>query len=105
MLLFALVPGMPFLPFMLRRGWAWHCSLVRRIAVGLPRGNSRPPRRLWPRRKDRLGDVLDFDDIHVEFAPDLVPMVLDPATGLDARIANMRTHVASAFGLCCRKFG
>lgn len=43
--------------------------------------------------------MLDLDEIHVEFAPDLVAMVLDPATGLDARIANMRTHVATTFGL------
>jgi flagellar biosynthesis protein FlhA len=43
--------------------------------------------------------VLDFDDIHIEFAPDLVPMVLDPATGLDARISNIRNHMATAFGL------
>jgi flagellar biosynthesis protein FlhA len=46
-----------------------------------------------------MGDMLDFDDIHIEFAPNLVAMVLDPATGLDARITNMRVHVASAFGL------
>ena len=46
-----------------------------------------------------LGDVLELDDIHVEFAPDLVNMVLDPGTGLDARIANMRVHVATVFGV------
>jgi flagellar biosynthesis protein FlhA len=46
-----------------------------------------------------MGDVLDLDDIHVQFAPDLVQMVLDPATGLDARITNMRNHVATAFGI------
>jgi len=40
-----------------------------------------------------------LDDIHVEFSPDLVNMVLDPGTGLDARIVNMRTHVASVFGV------
>lgn len=51
-----------------------------------------------PKRK-QMGDVLDFDEIHIEFAPNLVGMVLDPATGLDVRISNMRTHVASAFGL------
>jgi flagellar biosynthesis protein FlhA len=28
-----------------------------------------------------------------------VPMVLDPATGLDARITNMRNHVVRSFGL------
>jgi flagellar biosynthesis protein FlhA len=43
--------------------------------------------------------VLDFDEIHIEFAPDLVGMVLDPATGLDARIGNMRAHVAAGYGL------
>jgi flagellar biosynthesis protein FlhA len=42
---------------------------------------------------------LDFDDIHIEFAPDLVNMALDPATGLDARIANMRTYAATGFGI------
>jgi len=46
-----------------------------------------------------MGDMLDLDDIHLEFAPDLVDMVLDPGTGLDARIANMRNHVATEFGV------
>jgi flagellar biosynthesis protein FlhA len=46
-----------------------------------------------------IGDVLDFDEIHIEFAPNLVGMALDPATGLDGRIANMRNHVAANFGL------
>jgi len=49
--------------------------------------------------RQSLGDVLDLDDIHVEFAPDLVEMVLDPGNGLDARIASMRNHVATQFGL------
>jgi flagellar biosynthesis protein FlhA len=46
-----------------------------------------------------LGDILDFDDIHIEFAPDLVGMALDPTTGLEARITNMRNHVATSFGI------
>ncbi|MGI3170033.1 flagellar biosynthesis protein FlhA [Pseudooceanicola sp. C21-150M6] len=46
-----------------------------------------------------LGDVLDLDDIHLEFSPDLVDMVLDPGTGLDARISNIRSYVATKFGL------
>jgi len=46
-----------------------------------------------------MGEILELDDIHVEFAPDLVNMVLDPGTGLDARISNMRRHVATQFGL------
>lgn len=46
-----------------------------------------------------MGDVLDFDDIHVEFASSLVSLVLDPATGLDARIITMRQHIAATYGL------
>ena len=46
-----------------------------------------------------LGDKLELDEIHVEFSPDLVQMAMDEATGLDARIDNMRDHVASVFGL------
>ncbi len=96
MALFALVPGMPFLPFMLCAcvlgGLAYHRS--RQIA----RPPEAPTREVEAARPRSIGDVLDFDDIHIEFAPNLVAMVLDPATGLDGRIANMRNHVASAFG-------
>ena len=100
MVMLALFPGLPFVPF-----------IVGGIALGAAA--------FWMRRQQALdtspeevkddvpeipaekslGDVLELDDIHVEFAPDLVNMVLDPGTGLDARIVNMRTHVASVFGL------
>ncbi|MDP1577291.1 MAG: flagellar biosynthesis protein FlhA, partial [Cypionkella sp.] len=97
MALFALVPGMPFLPFMngaALMGWgAWAMFRKAQRAAILP-----VPEIVAPKRKS-IGDVLDFDEIHIEFAPNLVGMVLDPATGLDVRISNMRTHVASAFGL------
>ncbi len=95
--LFALVPGMPFLPFVLGSallGWlAWRRH--RHVPVPSPQLGKIDEA---PRRRP-MGDVLDFDEIHIEFAPDLVSMVLDPATGLDARINNMRNHVAMAFGL------
>ena len=97
MALFALVPGMPFVPFIagagLMGGAAWHMARKARRAAVEP---ALPPE---PARRKQMGDVLDFDEIHIEFAPNLISMVLDPATGLDVRIANMRTHVASAFGL------
>jgi len=96
MALFALVPGMPFLPFVTAATalgvWAWRGS--RQLPAG-PAETAPPP---MPLRR-QIGDVLDFDEIHIEFAPDLVGMALDPATGLDARIANMRNHVAATYGL------
>ena len=99
--LFALVPGMPFLPFIAGAGvlgWAaWRVDRTLTSNAAAERAAQQTPAAA-PQGK-LLGDLLDLDDIHVEFAPDLVAMVLDPATGLDARIANMRQHVASTYGL------
>lgn len=96
MALFALVPGMPFLPFILAAlalgTLAFFQSRPKPITV-------EPAADVSQQRSRSIGDVLDFDDIHIEFAPNLVAMVLDPATGLDSRIANMRNHVATTFGL------
>lgn len=96
--LFAVVPGMPFLPFMggaaVLGFSAWR--LMRRPPAPENTGLAAAEA---PTRKASMGDLLDLDDIHVEFAPDLVDMVLDPATGLDVRIGNMRNHVATAFGV------
>ncbi len=100
MAMFGLVPGLPFTPFMLgglalaTASYVMSKRLKHKVDSS-PEQNETP---MAPAEKS-LGDVLELDDIHVEFAPDLVNMVLDPGTGLDARIANMRTHVASHFGL------
>lgn len=94
--LFAIVPGMPFLPFILAAlGLGALAFFQSRRAAQLAVA---PPPLMEPVRPKSIGDVLDFDDIHIEFAPNLVAMALDPATGLDGRIANMRNHVASAYG-------
>ncbi|MAU53565.1 MAG: flagellar biosynthesis protein FlhA [Roseovarius sp.] len=95
--LFALVPGLPFVPFLLGG-----LALGGVAAMGF-RARARPARAApaapVPAPEPSMGDILDLDDIHVEFAPDLVNMVLDPGEGLDARIANMRRHVATRYGL------
>ncbi|ETA52721.1 flagellar biosynthesis protein FlhA [Ponticoccus alexandrii] len=99
MALFALVPGLPFLPFM--AGAVVLGFLAWRMSTRKPQAQLRDDAEQEPPipAGQVMGDVLDLDDIHVEFAPDLVNMVLDPGTGLDVRIANMRTHIASHFGL------
>lgn len=97
MALFALVPGLPFIPF-----------LIGAMVLGYVayRKSNEPPEieEVVAEAEDvqvekTIGDVLDLDEIHVEFSPDLVPMILDPGTGLDARIKNMRQHVATGFGI------
>ncbi len=97
MALIGLVPGMPIIPFMLAAlalgSLAWKSHAAARKRPELPLAEP-----VEPIRKS-IGDVLDFDDIHIEFSSTLVGMVLDPATGLETRIANMRNHVAAHYGL------
>ncbi len=101
MVLFALVPGLPFVPFLAGgavlgfAAYYLHKNKKTEDDDLLVEEEDAP---VLPRDKP-IGDVLDLDDIHVEFATDLVNMVLDPGAGLDARITNMRTHVASTYGL------
>ncbi|CAD0186563.1 Flagellar biosynthesis protein FlhA [Ruegeria sp. THAF57] len=100
MVLFALVPGLPFLPFILGAcvlGYAAYAVFRKQQAdeatAHAPESSDETP------VSQAIGDILDLDDVHLEFSPDLVSMVLNPGTGLDARIANMRAYVASTFGL------
>ncbi|MBF9050979.1 flagellar biosynthesis protein FlhA [Roseobacter sp. HKCCD9010] len=101
MAVFALVPGLPFLPFLigaaaLGTAAALKFSAMRRASRAEP---SQGDKATEAPAEEKIGDVLDLDEIHVEFAPDLVSLALDPATGLDARIRNMRDHVARNFGV------
>ncbi|WP_322893041.1 MULTISPECIES: flagellar biosynthesis protein FlhA [unclassified Yoonia] len=101
MILFALVPGLPFLPFIVGGLVLGGCAYALAAAAQkrrLSAADVTPAKEQAP-AQELIGDTLDLDDIHVEFAPDLVDMVLDPGTGLDARIANMRNHVATLFGV------
>jgi flagellar biosynthesis protein FlhA len=95
---FAFVPGLPFLPFigggMVLAAAAYRINFLRSQESKQPDENKQEK---TPEKS--LGDILDLDDLHVEFASDLVAMIVDAGTGLDVRITNMRTHVAKAFGL------
>lgn len=101
MVLFALVPGLPFVPFITGGLVLGGCAYA--LAAAARRTLSEDAVQATTKEqspiRESIGDMLDLDDIHVEFAPDLVDMVLDPGTGLDARIFNMRNHVATSFGV------
>ena len=100
MALFAFVPGLPFIPFVIGAavllGLAW---MAQQVQTRLRTEASRPTPLSDPTPERMLGDDLDVDEIHVQFAPDLVPMVLDPGIELDARISSIRSHIARNFGL------
>lgn len=99
MAFFALFPGLPFVPFLLGS------VVLGLVSIRMARAKAEPDvpaieaEDKTPTSERTMGDLLDLDEIHVEFSQDLVPMILDPSTGLDARITNMRQHVATAFGV------
>ncbi|WP_243694395.1 flagellar biosynthesis protein FlhA [Shimia isoporae] len=100
MALFALVPGLPFIPFIAGSAALGAVAYYRYQHLEEEKDATEEEEEAPVAAKEKsMGDVLDLDDIHVEFSTDLINMVLDPGTGLDARITNMRTHVASTFGL------
>ncbi len=99
--LFALIPGLPFVPFMfgaaILGGAAWLSYRKKQVALAKAAQAELVPATTTPQKS--LGDMLDLDEIHIEFASDIVPTVMDPTTGLDTRIVNMRNHIASTYGL------
>lgn len=100
MALFALVPGLPFFPFILGASVLGGAAFfIRRREAQKTSELEQDDAKDQPMPQKPLADVLDLEDLHLEFAPDLVNMVLDPGTGLDARITNMRSHVATVFGV------
>jgi flagellar biosynthesis protein FlhA len=102
MALFAFIPGLPFVPFLIGAaclaGAAWLARSTKDRAEAAAQAESGAAAAAAEPRTT-LGDLLDVDEIHMEFSPDLVPVVMDEATGLDARIVNMRRHIATEFGL------
>ncbi|MDO6522995.1 flagellar biosynthesis protein FlhA [Shimia thalassica] len=100
MFLFAMVPGLPFLPFsagaLALGGIAyWKFQKPTASEKDVLDGAEKSPEAF----EKTMGDILELDDIHVEFATDLIALVLDSGIGIDARIASMRTHIATNFGL------
>ncbi len=97
--LFALMPGLPFLPFIMGSvGLATAAAYSHYRAVA--EAKSSDASLTAPAQATRtLGDDMDVDEIHIEFAPGLVHMAMDAATGVHARIGNMRRHMALEFGL------
>jgi flagellar biosynthesis protein FlhA len=100
MAVFAFIPGLPFVPFLIGAGMLGAAAyLAQKVQADRARAAAEPKAEDVRPTKKSLGDLLDVDEIHLEFAPDLVPVVMDAATGLDARIVNMRNHIAAEFGV------
>ena len=100
MALFAFVPGLPFVPFILGAS----VLAISAVLAGRYGGRHEEISIEEVEEEDRapvqrsLGDLLDVDEIHVRFSPSLVPSVMEPGAGLESRIINMRRHIATEYG-------
>lgn len=99
MALFALIPGLPLAPFLAGAALlaAGGYAAQRMLHAEKLKSETDAPAEAEV-KPQRIGDMLDLDEIHLEFSADLVSTVMEQATGLDARIVNMRHHVAQEFG-------
>ncbi len=99
---FALVPGLPLVPFLMGAGvlgGAAFFAFKRKAIEAAEKVRSTSVEKVKTAPQKTLGDMLDLDEIHLEFANNLVSTVMDEATGLDTRILNMRNHIAAQFGV------
>jgi len=99
MFFFALIPGLPFFPFLAGAAFLAGCALFVRARLASESAAAHTKKPIVQAPEKSMGDRMEIDEIHVEFAMDLVAMAMDEATGLDARIANMRNHIAVVYGL------
>lgn len=95
---FAVLPGMPFLPFIAASaGFGAGAYFSRKSAeaksaapVTAPsEAASAPP---------KIGDSIHADEIHLEVSPDLVSLVLTGEKGFENRIDRIRRYVAEEYG-------
>ena len=94
LVVFGLFPGLPVLPFF--GGAAALGYAAWRVRSAVPEAAPEPE--ASPAPEPTLGDLLDVDDIHVELAPDLVPLVLEGEGGFDGRVERIRRFVITEFG-------
>lgn len=99
MFLFALVPGLPFFPFTMGAGLLLFAGFYTRSKTAQLATETAQTNVAEPPKKATIGDQLELDEIHVEFANDLISMAMDETTGLDSRISSMRDHITRTFGL------
>ncbi|MBD9526599.1 flagellar biosynthesis protein FlhA [Paracoccus sp. PAR01] len=101
MLIVGMIPGMPVGVFVTL---AAACGLagwvIRKRSLNAPANDAAQDNLPAPLPiQNKIGDVLDTEEISVEIGPGLIASALDQGRGLGQRITNLRLHIARAFGL------
>ncbi|MGA1341729.1 MAG: flagellar biosynthesis protein FlhA [Hyphomonas sp.] len=95
---FALLPGMPFIPFMgAAIAFAAASFLIRRQADDKTQADQATAADA-PVKAPKIGDSIYSDEIHLEVAPDLVNLVLVGENGFESRVDKIRRYIAEEYG-------
>lgn len=100
MAVFAFVPGLPFIPFMLLSATIaliWYKLRDRLPSLEALHEDAQQDDE--PSTEERAIELLDVDDIHIQFAPNLVGSVLEKSNAVETRIQKIRTYFAKRFGV------
>lgn len=99
LLVMSVIPGMPTLVFLTLAMGLGFMSFRAFKREQAPEPEKEPAAAPPKAVENRLGDLLDLDEISVEIGPALIERALDSLQGLGPRIINLRLHVARAFGV------
>jgi flagellar biosynthesis protein FlhA len=100
--LFAILPGMPFLPFAFLSGaTAGAGILVRRSAEQRKKAEAaaaRSEENVGGPKEEPIGELMRVDDIRIELGMGLVPLASGPTGGLTEKIRKLRRSIALDYG-------
>lgn len=95
---FALMPGLPFGPFLMASAGFSAASWFARNAQDAPEAEAETESTPESGKSKSIADTLSSDDIHLEVAPDLVNLVLVGPSGFEGRIEKIRRYIAEEYG-------
>lgn len=97
---FALMPGLPFLPFTIGAMSMFAAAFYLQKAQKRQAASPTDPMEIEPQKASEkpLGDILDVDEIHVELGSGLLNLTLDSVHGVEPRIKKIRRYIAQEFG-------
>ena len=95
---FAVLPGMPFVPFMgAAIVFVAGSFLIRRQVQDKTQAEQATAAEA-PVKAPKIGDSIYSDEIHLEVAPDLVNLVLVGENGFESRVDKIRRYIAEEYG-------
>ena len=95
---FALFPGLPFLPFCFAAFAIGGSAFLIDGRNVTETSTEHDDEKIDLKETAVIGDSIYADEIHLEVAPDLVPVVMQGEQGIETRIEKMRRYIAEEYG-------